>query len=493
VGEGNFTDHPEVLARYGFAANGTEVLPRCVVYPTDKYMVRELVLAAIEYKLELYPISRGKNFGYGEAQGTKAGQVILDLSRMDKILAVDNTVCYATIEPGVSQQKLSEHLQNLPDCRLQADMTGAGTQASLLGNYLERGFGHSEYGNRFEQILNLEVVLPTGEIVSTGLGAFPHANAKFTYRYGLGPVTDGLFSQSNMGIVTSMTIALKPKSEKTTLFVFSTPNAHDLETIVEVVRELRLKGLVNSAVHIANRARVTGNQPAGKAVGEWNLSGAVTGSKRLVKAKQKDIEEAFSKAFRKRRFMLHFINENMLRILEWVHRKIKPLRVYEILQEAYQMQQGVPSDQPYRTLFDQSSLDPANLDSRNFPMHFQWVCAVAKACPSSVRQMVNTAQSLFDAHGYEFRVTLTALNPRNYIMISNIAYGKDEGEKEKALAFFETLVDSLAREGFYPYRSGSGMYGHIDRADHGTRMLLRKIKQSLDPHGIIAPGKYNIG
>ena len=80
-----------------------------------------------------------------------------------------------------------------------------------MGNILERGVGLSPYSDRFAHACALEVVLPDGRLLHTGLGAYGNAQAEHLYSYGCGPVLDGLFSQANLGIVTRLTFWLMPK------------------------------------------------------------------------------------------------------------------------------------------------------------------------------------------------------------------------------------------------------------------------------------------
>jgi len=191
-GTERFKNDPQTLSYYASGLSGQYVPPLGVVFPVDTHEVQQLMLIAREEKLVLYPISRGKNYGYGEAQGTDAGQLIVDFSRMNTILHVDETLGYATLQPGVSQRELAEYLK-VKSSRLQADVTGAGLDASVVGNVLERGFGHTDYGDRYARVIRMTAVLPDGTTVQTGFGDVPHAKAKDTYRYGVGPALEGLF------------------------------------------------------------------------------------------------------------------------------------------------------------------------------------------------------------------------------------------------------------------------------------------------------------
>ena len=64
-----------------------------------------------------------------------------------------------------------------------------------------------------ERRCGLEVVLANGEVLRTGMGAMPNSEVWHQYKYGFGPIVDGLFSQSNFGIVTRMGFWLMPAPE----------------------------------------------------------------------------------------------------------------------------------------------------------------------------------------------------------------------------------------------------------------------------------------
>ena len=99
--------------------------------------------------------------------------------------------------------------------------------------------------------------------------------------------------------------------------------------------------------------------------------------------------------------------------------------------------------------------------------------------------------SLFDNTEYEFRVTFTSINPRSLIMISNITYPKDKESIQKAKEFYNKCMEQLIFEGFYPYRSGSGMYSSLKPLEQNME-LFKSLKDCLDPNNILAPGKYNL-
>lgn len=488
VGNDAIQQDADTLRRYAAGLSGTSVMPSVVVYPQNQGQIIALVALANRERLALYPLSQGKNFGYGTAQGTEEGQMIVNLSRMNEVVTVNEQLGYVTIQPGVTQVQLYEHLTKCRS-RLQMDVTGAGKSASIVGNVLERGFGHTDYGDRFTNVLSMKVVLPNGEVLQTGFGDYPGARARHTYRYGLGPSVDGLFSQSNLGIITEMTLAMMPRPEKSCMFAFTTKREDALEALVEVIRELRLSGTVHSAVHIANRARVIGESPKKSMAGVWNLSGSISGPAPLVRAKRKVIKRIFRQHLRGQ---LWFVTDRLLKLMAWVDRHIQPLAVYSSLRDATDLQQGIPTDASIKTLFDDAQVTSQDLDVSSAPKCFRWISAVCPANPSDVRAMVSIVSTLFQQYGYTFRVTLTFVNPRSLIMITEIAYPNQPEAIREATVLYKECVAALKKQGYYPYRSGSGLYDHAAPTNLPIVNLLQQIKSVVDPNQILAPHKYNI-
>ena len=91
----------------------------------------------------------------------------------------------------------------------------ANAWGSVIGNALDRGIGYTPYGENTTQLCGLEVALPDGELVRTGMGAMGNSRAWQLYQYGFGPAWDQMFVQSNFGVVTKMGLWLMPEPEAT--------------------------------------------------------------------------------------------------------------------------------------------------------------------------------------------------------------------------------------------------------------------------------------
>ena len=71
--------------------------------------------------------------------------------------------------------------------------------------------GYTPYGDHFMMQCGMEVVLPNGDVMRTGMGAMSGSTTWQLFKYGYGPYVDGMFSQSNFGVVTKMGIWLMPE------------------------------------------------------------------------------------------------------------------------------------------------------------------------------------------------------------------------------------------------------------------------------------------
>ncbi|MBW2736023.1 MAG: FAD-dependent oxidoreductase, partial [Deltaproteobacteria bacterium] len=137
----------EEAGRIGQTTSFAATTPSAVVYPENVAEVQRVVRIAAAHGAPLYPISRGNNWGYGDACAPQEGSLIVNLSRMNRIIEVNPELAYAVVEPGVSQHQLYQHIedQGLP---LWMDVLGSGPDASIIGNIMERGFGLGPYSDR---------------------------------------------------------------------------------------------------------------------------------------------------------------------------------------------------------------------------------------------------------------------------------------------------------------------------------------------------------
>jgi hypothetical protein len=221
-----------------------ELIPSAAVGPDSVEQVQEIVRIANEFRIPLYSISTGKNFAYGGPSPNVRGSVVVDLKRMNRVLEVDAKRNFAVVEPGVSYIDLYNHIQER-GLKVWIDTPDPGW-GSPIGNSLDHGIGYTLgfYRDHFGAHCGMEVVLPSGEVMRTGMGALPESNSWHEYKHGFGPDPAGLFGQGNFGIVTKMGFRLMPQPEHWRNGLVSVPKRADFIALVEVVNYLTDLGLI---------------------------------------------------------------------------------------------------------------------------------------------------------------------------------------------------------------------------------------------------------
>lgn len=508
----------EALAPYGRTTAPGGHLPAAALLPENADEVAALVATARRYRVPLYPISQGKNWGYGDASPAGPGQVLVDLHRLNRIIFVDPGLAYALIEPGVTQGQLAAYLRE-QDLPLWVDCTGAGPDTSLVGNILERGFGHSPYGNRAEHVAGMEVVLASGERLRTGFGHYDAA-ATHTYPPGVGPELDGLFFQSNLGIVVSLGVWLMPQAERTEQFLCFLEEPADLAPAVEALRRLRLAGILNSVVHIGNDLRaVSGSRsrdpdaPAGPldpeqrrrlrestGMGVWNLSGSLQGTAAQVRVARREVRRRL-KGPRRR---LVFLGPAKLAWADRIAGLLGDSRAGHRLRariESARALLGLSSGQPSRLFLrgaywrNPEGL-PADFPTRADPAAdgcgLLWVAPILPLRGTDVDAFLRLAEPVVQRHGFDFMVTLSAVNPRSLAAVLSLSFDRaDEEEAERAGQCHDQLVRLFLEQGYPLYRAGLRAMPQLIREGDPFWAAAGAVKDALDPDRILAPGRYD--
>lgn len=109
--------------------------------------------------------------------------------------------------------------------------------------FVPTGFHH-------ENLAGLEVVLANGDVVRTGQFAMSTSPSAHLTRLSFGPTIDGLFLQSNLGIVTKMGIHMTPQPQAYMSCTFDMPDLEDIEAIVDVFGEMRRNGILPHIVYV---------------------------------------------------------------------------------------------------------------------------------------------------------------------------------------------------------------------------------------------------
>ena len=446
--------------------------PSAVVMPNSVEQIQQLLKIANAHRIPFWPISTGRNFGYGSALPATRGQVVLDLKRLDRIVAVDPEMCTALVEPGVTYQQLYDYLaeRNLP---LWIDPPGPGPLVSLVGNTLERGGGNTPYGDHFEFACGMEVVLADGQVLRTGMGALPGSNSWQCFKFGFGPYLDGMFTQSNFGIVTKLGVWLMPRPAGHRTLLVQYDDEADLAKAVDTIRPLRMGGVIANTGVVGNAAiALTGVGPRSQfyqgqgaipkevvltaarkfGIAAWNMTFSLYGTEEQIAPNLKIVTEAF----------------------ERTGARVNP--------DAYNAAQvGVPS------LTTLSILDWVGGGG------LAWFSPVSPTRGADAVKQQQLAAAIHADHGFDYMPGIT-LNARDMQHVMAILYDRNvEEQTRRADSCMKTLIRQFARHGYGVYRTGQG---YMDEAAKQSgpvaAQVNRAIKRALDPNGILAPGKSGI-
>lgn len=514
LGQSNIANDDVTLERYARTTLDQGTRPSAILYPRTTEDVQAIVRIAARYGVVIYPVSRGRNLGYGDACAPTPDAAIIDLGRMNRIIEVNTELAYAVIEPGVSQRQLYEHLQT-HKTGLWFDCSGAGFDASLVGNTLDRGFGHTRYGDHFLTACGMEVVLPDGRVLNTGFGHYPNARAARAYRYGVGPFLDGMFCQSNLGIVTRLGLWLMPEPEAFQFFFVRIERDEDLPALVDRLVPLRLSGVLQSAIHIGNDLRILsgkGGHPRGETqgplsperrallrreagIGAWSAAGSFTGTQAQVRAAAKALRKAVAGVGK-----IVFVDDRKLALGEFAAKCLGLVGLGTRLREQlaalrpnYGLLKGIPTNEPllgtqwglHRTLSGDGK-DP--LDSG---CGLIWVSPVLPSTGRDVKAFAALVEPIFAQYGFDMLVTFTLITERATIAIMNVAFDKADAEETlRARRCYESLMDSAIDGGFYPYRTSLTGLSKLIQPNDVFWEVACEIKRALDPKDILARGRY---
>ncbi|MFX1339791.1 MAG: FAD-binding oxidoreductase [Promethearchaeota archaeon] len=225
---------------YSYSMNCDTVLqgiPDIVIQPITSNEISEILKVANQYNIKVIPRGGGADLT-GGAKPIGDGGILLDLTRMNKVLDIDEKNQIVTVEVGISWSEICEKLSKV-GIGYYTGSTGpaSGFSATVgggLSNNSVGGGGAAMYGNVTEQCVGLEVVLPTGEIIYTGAKANSFCEKPFT-RFGLGPDYSGLFlgDVGIHGIKVKASLKLYPLPEYA---AYNTYEINNIENISESIR-----------------------------------------------------------------------------------------------------------------------------------------------------------------------------------------------------------------------------------------------------------------
>jgi glycolate oxidase len=229
---------------YSYDATGQSFLPDAVALPTTTAQVAALVRLANQHRFPVIP--RGAGSGVTGGALPTAGGLVLAFSRMNRILEIDAANMIAVVEPGLITGELQAALKKRG---LMYPPDPASLQfCSIGGNAAECAGGPSavKYGVTRDYIIGLEAVLPTGEIIKTGV-----RTEKGVVGYDLTRLLVG--SEGTLAIFTKLILRLLPLAETKATFLLTFP---DLAEATKLVAEILSAGLLPCTLEYMDRTAI---------------------------------------------------------------------------------------------------------------------------------------------------------------------------------------------------------------------------------------------
>jgi 4-cresol dehydrogenase (hydroxylating) flavoprotein subunit len=468
-----------------------EYTASAVVMPETVEEVQAVVRIANEHRIPLWTHGQGRNNGYGGPAPRVKGSVVVSLRRMNRVLEIDEECAYAVVEPGVRWFDLYEAIQ-AGGHRLMLSIADLGW-GSVVGNTLDHGVTYLPYGADMSAQCGMEVVLPNGEVMRTGMGAMPGNRAWHVYKRGLGPTPDQLFMQSNFGIVTKMGIWLMPAPECFMPVWLRVWREDDLGPLCDTLRRLMLDRTIEGVPSMYNTL-VLGSVMSRRSqwyedadpipepiidriareleIGRWSTRLALYGDEAIVDLKLKKIQEAFAQ-----------IPGADVRGEKCAFDDISSLP-----HPGDRIVGGVPS-------LEWNYMTGWYGGEEGGHIGFS---PVARLTGTEALRLHRLLRGLVEERAkLDYMVGNLAINARSFINVVMVIFDtKDEAQVRRSYDTARLLVQEAAKEGFGEYRA------HLDFmdlaadqysfGDHAYRRFCETIKDALDPNGILSPGKQGI-
>jgi D-lactate dehydrogenase (cytochrome) len=414
--------------------------PDAVLFCESTADVAAAVALAAQHSVPVIPFGVGSSLE-GHLLAVQGG-ISLDLARMNEVLRINAEDLTATVQPGVTRKQLNEAVKHL-GLFFPID---PGADASLGGMAATRASGTNavRYGTMRENVLALEVVTASGEIIRTGTRA-----KKSSAGYDLTRLFVG--SEGTLGVITEVTLRLYPLPEAISAAICHFPSvAAAVDTTIEIIQMgvpiARVELLDANAVRAVNRHDKLALRETPMLLMEFHGSDA--GVKEQATTVQNIAHEHGGEAF------------------QWASTPEERSRLWAARHRAYFA--GMASNPGCRTVTTDACVPISRL---------------AEAIGESVREA--------DASGLPYYI-VGHVGDGNY----HVAYLIDPKNAEQwdcAEQLNQQLVQRALRlEGTCTGEHGVGLHKQgflVEETGEGAVEVMRTLKRALDPKNILNPGK----
>jgi glycolate oxidase len=238
VGPENVTDSLVDLVSYSYDASEYHHRPEAAVWAQSADQVSAILKLAGAHGIPVTP--RGAGTGLSGVTVPLHGGIVLDMSRMNRILKISVEDRHVVVQPGVVYAKLDEALKPYgffypPDPASSKVATLGGNVATNAG-----GIKGAKYGTTRDYVLGLQVVLADGSILRVGGGVMKCSSGYDLVRLFVG-------SEGTLGVVTEITLKINPRPKAVST---CTATFDDIRLAGKAVTEIMHSGVLPSALEI---------------------------------------------------------------------------------------------------------------------------------------------------------------------------------------------------------------------------------------------------
>ena len=414
--------------------------PAAVIFAEKTQDVADAVALAAHHKVPVIPFGVGSSLE-GHLLAVQGG-ISIDVSRMNKIVSINSDDLTVTVQPGVTRKQLNEDIKS----------TGLffpidpGADASIGGMSATRASGTNavRYGTMRENVLALEVVTASGDIIRTGTRA-----KKSSAGYDLTRLMVG--SEGTLGVITEITLKLYPLPEAVSAAVCSFPCIEAaVRTTIAIIQMgvpiARVELIDNNTVRMVNAYAKLGLAESPMLLMEFH--GSPAGVKEQAETVQEIASEFGGQSF------------------EWATTPEERTRLWTARHNAYFA--AIQSKPGCRAISTDTCVPISRLAD----------CLLDSVAEADATGLPYFLVGHVGDGNFHFGYLIDPNNPSEFATAEMLNH--------------QLVARALSLGGTCTGEHGIGLHKMgflLDEAGAGAVNMMRTIKQALDPHNIMNPGK----
>jgi 4-cresol dehydrogenase (hydroxylating) len=505
----------EAAYHYGADTGASDRLAAGAIVVHEVDAVQEVLALANEYETPLWPISGGRNFGYGTALPVDTRSYILDLSSLRRV-HIDVNSGTALVEPGVTQADLHAAIKK-SGANLLVPTTGVGPNGNILGNAMDGGYGLTPITDHFDAVCEFEGFWGNGTSFRHGYHDLQCPEMAKRWRAGTGASWTGLMRQGSFGIVTRARVQLARAPEATRILVFEWMSEDAFIAQQDVLNQLvedipGIGGIIMMndrrilatqidaplASPTTGQARVDylGTLAKERKILPWTGLGTLYGARAAVAASVKDIRR------RLKGCRVWSFTPQQIKTLQKVEQYLPAWGLKALRRHLGSLVNTLGTVEGYPIVAFLKIAYALNPNAKQLDVHSHpakdgagilWYAPLVPFNAADVRRYRDVMSACLLDHGFDPLLAVTSRSTRVLSGTIPLLFDRTNPEQvARAKACYRALVATGLKEGWPPYRLGVDYMDQLqcatDSASVKTHQLL---KQSLDPRGIIANGRYS--